>query len=356
MSDTKIAADRVIRLFEVLHRKGLFSGGVLAGYNGQAIRTGVYGMADYRSDAHLTADSLYELASVTKPLTATAVQLLEQRKRLRYDDPLVRWLPALPYRDVTVRQALMHVSGLPDYMELLEQHGEPSSIATNEDVIRLLAERCPPPLFPAGERYEYSNTGYVCLASVIEAASGMAYAEFMRAHLFVPAGMKRSRIYNRRLKPEVIDDLAHGWIKEGAEWDRYRLPDELDALNFVVRLDGIQGDGTAHSTLHDLLAYDTALRDGKLLSSDSLLQATASFRLPDGSRTPCGFGWFLSTTPWGDLLLSHSGGWPGYWTRFVRTVADARVLIVLANVEEAETESVRAVLDEAERIWFGVYR
>jgi len=356
MSETDLAAERVIRLFEALHCKGLFSGGVLAGYNGHAIRTGVYGMADYRSGIRLTADSLYELASVTKPLTATAVQLLEQRNLLHYDDPLVRWLPDLPYRDVTVRQALTHVSGLPDYMEPLERYGEPSAIATNKDVIRLLAEYVPPPRFSAGERYEYSNTGYVCLASVIEAASGMAYAEFMRVHLFTPAGMKRSRIYNRRIKPEVIDDLASGWIKEGSGKERYRLPDELDTLNFVVRLDGIQGDGTAHSTLHDLLAYDTALRGGGLLSPDSLLQAATSFRLPDGNLTPCGFGWFLSTTPSGDVLLSHSGGWPGYWTRFVRAAANARVLIVLANVEEAETRPVYAALDEAERIWFGVDR
>ncbi|MHA6480632.1 serine hydrolase domain-containing protein [Paenibacillus sp. strain BS8-2] len=311
----------------------------------------VYGQANYRSGRELTRHSLYELASVTKPLTATAIQRLAEQGRLQLDDPLVRWIPKLPYPVPTIRHALTHTSGLPDYMELLASHYEEGRIYSNDDVIDALNQHVPPTVFEPGSQFEYSNTAYVCLATIIEEASGQSFANYMDHELFQASGMKRSRVYNRRINPHHIHDLALGWVYEPSLG--YRLPDEVDELSFVITLDGIQGDGTVHSTLDDLHAFDSALRSGKLLSPASQLLSTSPMPLQDGSETPCGLGWFHSYTPSGRLLQSHSGGWPGYWTRIVRDPQpDGRVWIVLANLELQDRAEAAACVAEAERLWF----
>ncbi|RXZ84856.1 class A beta-lactamase-related serine hydrolase [Paenibacillaceae bacterium] len=349
-------AAAIIQLFEQLQRKGLFSGCIAvaaaetADTSVRTVWSTVLGLKNYRTGARLGPDSLYELASVTKPFTATAIQLLQQQGKLHYEEPLVRWLPELPYPEITIAHALTHTSGLPDYMSLLEQHKQSGHIYTNSDVVQMLAKHRPAPQFAPGERCEYSNTGYVLLASIIEAVSGMPYADFMTKEVFQPCGMERSRVYNRRLRPEKLSDFASGWIRD--DQGRYSLPDELPEMDYVIYLDGIQGDGTVHSTLQDLLAFDTALNTGKLLNPDSLYQASVPCKLTSGEDGPCGYGWFLAQSPSGRQLLSHSGGWPGYWTRLVRSPEEGRVLVLLANVETITGQQARSTLEKAEQIWF----
>ena len=351
MSADQDIATFISSKFKALHQRGLFSGGLLlAACNDIPPSLHVFGLADYRSNRALSQHSLYETASITKIFTAAAIQLLEEAKQLRLEDKLSRWLPHFPYKEVTIMNALTHTSGLPDYMDLMDAYTEKARIYNNADVISMLILHAPSPHFQAGERYEYSNTGYVCLASVIEAASGMSYAEFMQTFVFKPARMNKTRVYNRRIRPEAVTDLALGWIKRDDVG--YSLPDEDDAFSFVITLDGIQGDGTIHSTLGDLHAFDQALRNGQLLNRESLIRASSPHKLPDGTFTPCGIGWFLSRSASNQLLLSHSGGWPGYWSRLVRAPHEGKVLIVLANVEVCHSTEAALLIGEAEQLWF----
>ncbi|MBX8944119.1 MULTISPECIES: serine hydrolase [Lysinibacillus] len=132
-------------------------------------------------------------------------------------------------------------------------------IATNTDVLRLLTEHRPQANFEPGEKYQYSNTGYVCLAMVIEEVSGMSYTMFMLHHIFKPSAMQRIRVMNRRYQPEKVEDFAFGYIRD-VNRALFTFPDDLPGYEFVNYLDGIQGDGMGHSTIMDLFSIDRALK------------------------------------------------------------------------------------------------
>ncbi|MCG7337192.1 beta-lactamase family protein [Sporosarcina sp. ACRSM] len=325
-------AKKIDQLFISKWKEGKFSGNILVAKGGVSIYTGTFGLSDYRRNSTLTIDSLFELASVTKPMTAIGIMILAEQSELHYDDPISKWIHDFPYPTVTLRHVLTHTSGLPDYMELFETYWDRTEIATNTDVFRLLATYKPHPYFNPEDKCEYSNTGYVCLATVIEVVSGMSYSSFMLHHVFIPAGMHRTRVMNRRFKPETVDDFAYGFIKNTNDKDFF-LPDELPEYDYVNYLDGIQGDGMIHSTIMDLLSLDRALKEGILLSNPSLELSLSTFRTKDGQKTHCGFGWFIDHLESAGKRVSHSGGWPGYSTMLSRYPETDYTIIILTNVE-----------------------
>ncbi|MEK5036928.1 serine hydrolase domain-containing protein [Sporosarcina sp. FSL K6-3457] len=325
-------AKKIDQLFINKRKEDRFSGNILVAKDGKSIYTGTFGLSDYRENRTLTIDSLFELASVTKPMTAIGIMILAEQSKLHYDDAVSKWIPDFPYPTVTLRHILTHTSGLPDYMDLFERYWDRTQIATNVDVFRLLAKYQPRPYFDVGDKYAYSNTGYVCLAAVIEAVSGMSYSSFMLHHVFIPSGMHRTRVMNRRFKPERIDDFAYGFIKSTNDKD-FSLPDELPDYDYVNYLDGIQGDGMIHSTIMDLLSLDRALKNGLLLSSPSIELAQSTSITKDGQETPCGFGWFIDHLESAGKRVSHSGGWPGYSTMLSRYPETDYTIIILTNVE-----------------------
>ncbi|WP_342557991.1 serine hydrolase domain-containing protein [Metasolibacillus sp. FSL K6-0083] len=342
-------SEKLEQLFSTSFERGLFSGNVLVAKDGKVLYTGIFGLSNYYSEEQLTSNSIFELASVTKPLTAIGIGILVEQGKLNYSDSIEKWLPNFPYPRITLRHALTHTSGLPDYMELFEKHWDYQRIATNTDVLHLLATYRPQPYFNAGEKYQYSNTGYVCLASVIEAAARMPYSTFMQNYVFTPAKMHRTKIMNRRYKPEFIEDFAYGFIR-GAENSPLILPDGLPGYEFVKYLDGIQGDGMIHSTIIDLLSLDTKLRSGDLLSASSLDLALSPILTEDGQKTPCGYGWFIDNIPNIGIRISHSGGWPGYSTMLASYLEAGYTVILLSNVENLYAkESMSSWLQQVEQ-------
>lgn len=324
--------EKIDQLFTKKFENDRFSGNILVAKNGESIYTGTFGLSDYRGNRNLTTNSLFELASVTKPMTAIGIMILEEQSKLDYEDPINKWLPNFPYPTVTLRHLLTHTSGLPDYMELFDQYWDRTKIAINADVLSMLEKYKPLPYFKPGEKYEYCNTGYVCLAAVIEFVSGMSYASFMQDNVFTPSGMSRTKVMNLRFKPEIVDDFAYGFIKYTNNED-FHLPEELSEFDYVNYLDGIQGDGMIHSTINDLLSLDRALKNGVLLKGLTIQLGLSPIITKDGKETPCGFGWFMDyMKPFG-TRISHSGGWPGYSTNLSCYLDKDYTIIILSNVE-----------------------
>lgn len=199
-------------LFETLGERNQFNGAVLAAEDGGILYHHAFGYADLPEKRLLQENSLFELASLSKPFTALAVVLLEEKGMLGYEDKVERWIPGFPYEGVTIRHLLNHTSGLPEYIECFFVNWDKSRVAVNQDVVDMLMNEQPPCYFAPNEDWLYSNTGYVLLAVLIEKASGMSYADFLKQHIFTPVGMANTRVYNRRLRPEQIDDYAYGYV------------------------------------------------------------------------------------------------------------------------------------------------
>jgi CubicO group peptidase (beta-lactamase class C family) len=299
--------------------------------DGNIVYQGAFGYRNFETMEKLDNNSVFELASVSKQFTAMGILLLVEKKKIKLTDTLRHFFPQLPYTGITIRHLLTHTAGMPEYDRVMEGKWDETKVAFNDDVINFLATENPAIKFKPGARWEYSNTGYLMLASIIEKVSGKSFKDYMQENIFKPLSMTHSRVYNtRRSKKEVIPNYAFGYVHIDS-LDKYILPDSVPELNFVFWLDGIQGDGIINSTTGDLLKWDRALKHNKLLSAELQKEMlSAQEPLQPNSSDAYGYGVILTRDTLGDKI-SHSGGWAGYVTYLSRNVDKDITVVVLSN-------------------------
>jgi CubicO group peptidase (beta-lactamase class C family) len=322
------ALHKLDSLFHYLDSSGLFNGNILVAEGGQKKTSAAIGYANLDTKEKLTEASTFELASCSKQFTAVGVLTLVAKGKLSLDQKLETIFPDLPYKGVTIRNLLNHTGGIPDYMELLQEHWDHSRIATNKDVVEQLIKYHPEKEFEPGTKWKYSNTGYALLASVIEKVSGKNFADYMKAEVFKPLRLDHTLIYMRRYAPKKIKGYAYGYVNDST--GAYKLPDSVAEANYVYYLDGIAGDGCVNTTVGDLLAWNNAVRDQKLLPAALWKEATTA-PVIDGKSTDYGFGFQVVQNPERGRVLMHNGGWPGYTTRNVLYLDKDVSLIYLSN-------------------------
>lgn len=308
-----------------------FNGNVLVAENGEVVFQKSYGVADFDTKRPLNDSSVFELASVSKQFTATAILLLADKGSLNLNDSLRHFFPDLPYYNITLWHMLTHTSGLPDYFFAMLEKWDRSKIAFNNDMIALLIEEDLSPEFSPGTQWAYSNTAYVLLASIVEKVSGQSYQDYMAENIFSPLGMHHTRIYNtRRSLKDTIPNYAYGYVYSDS-LEKYILPDFDKNLDFVHYLDGIQGDGIVNSTLGDLLIWDRSVKYNLLLKPETQAEMLKGQSLVDTLReTYYGFGVLLENSELGQMV-SHGGGWPGYTTWLGRNIDKDQTFILLSN-------------------------
>lgn len=322
-----------------------FNGNVLVADKGKIIYQKSFGFADFDSQRMLNDSSVFELASVSKQFTATGILLLIDKGKLSLTDSLRKFFPELPYSNITIRHMLTHTSGLPDYFWLMIEKWDHKKIAYNQDVIELLAKEKLPPVFAPGTRWEYSNTAFVILATIIEKISGQSFKDYMRENIFQPLEMKYTRIYNtRRSLKETIPNYAYGFNYNDS-LKKYVLPDNDTTTRFVIYMDGIQGDGIVNSTTGDLLKWDRAVKNHRLLKEATQNEMLKGQELADTlNKTYYGYGVGVGKNETGNFI-SHSGGWPGYTTFLYRNTDADRTMIILSN-NNSNSPAISGVLEK----------
>ncbi len=328
------SAFQVDTLLTSLYKQGKFNGNILIAEKGNIVFKKEYGLANESNRSALNSNSIFELASCSKQFTAAAIMILENEGKINIDDNISKLIPELDfYKGVTIRHLLNHTSGLPDYIKLTDSLWNKEKIATNNDIIQLLKTHKPPVLFKPNEKFEYSNTGYVLLATIIERASGTTYANFLLKSIFKPLKMKRTFVYSSRMHPEKIENYAVGYVVD--KLNHKVLPDSIPEDKMVYYLDGVQGDGAVHSTVNDLLLWDQALYEAKLLSKNALDKMFSPAVLNDGTESPYGFGWAINSHPKYGKIAAHGGYWPGYMAYIEREIDQNKTFIILSNLDDA---------------------
>lgn len=308
-----------------------FNGNVLVSKNGEIIYQKSFGVANFYTNEPLDDSSMFELASVSKAFTAMGIMMLKEQGKLSYEDDVTKYIPELPYKGMTIRHFLKHTSGIADYGDVMEKDGwNPGKIAYNNDIINAFRRQEPAVVFSPGEKWEYSNTAYAMLATIIERVSGKPYGVFLSENIFAPLEMTRTRTYNTRRSGEKIPNYAYGFVYSDS-LGKYVLPDSLKEYFYVYTLDGIEGDGIVNSTTGDLFRWDQALYTDKLVSKASLEEAFTSGKLNNDSLHNYGFGWFLENDAVNGRIARHTGGWPGYRTLIVRLLDKNECVIILTN-------------------------
>jgi CubicO group peptidase (beta-lactamase class C family) len=289
-------------------RPGMPGAAVLVVKDGRVVLQKGYGLADVDSAKPVTRATNFRLASLSKQFTATAIMLLAADGKLRYDDPVARWVPDLPAyaRAVTLRQLLHHTGGLPDYEDFVPAS---QTRQTLDAEIPALIAHSDTAYFAPGTRYRYSNTGYVLLALAVEKASGVRFAEFLRRRIFAPLGMAGTLA--RENDGPTVPHRAYGHaVRDG-------VVRRTDQSNTSATL----GDGGIYASVRDLARWDSALDRHRLVSESAQRLAWTASSAP-GSVAPFGgagygFGWFVDRDR-GALRVRHHGESRGFTNGVVR--------------------------------------
>ncbi len=340
-------AQRLDSLFSELYKSGKFNGNILIAEKGKTIYQNSFGIGNEERQEKLNLNTIFELMSVSKQFTAIGIVLLKDQGKLSYDDSISQYLPSLEkYSDITLRHLMNHTSGLPDYGDFLDSLFDKSKIATNKDIVQILQKNNVKRLFEPNSTYQYAQTGYALLASIIEVVSKEKYADFMGSHIFKPLGMKHTFVHTHRLNPKKIKNYALGYVQDSL--NKYVLPDALPDFRGVIFHDGIIGGRGIHSTLSDLLIWDRALKNNRLISQKVFDEIYSPAILKNGEKSDYGFGMKIENLPSNGHILRHTGGSYGYATCFERHLIKDYTIIILQNHDwdyiTMPTEEVRGIL------------
>ena len=328
----------VRKLDSLMNNNPDFSGVILVATGGTIRYHKAFGFRDYERKLPLDTAHIFELASVTKQFTAMVIMMLKEDGKLDYDDSLSSYIPGLPYKGITIRHLLTHTSGLPDYQDIMDQHWDKSKVASNTDNIEFLIKYHPAPLFLPGEKYNYSNTGYMLLASVAEKASGKDFIEFSRERIFSVLQMASTGIRTRDEK-KGLSNFAPGYIYVDDE-HRYIAADSFPEFNYTVWLGNREGPGRVSSTSSDLLKWDRALYQERLVKQVTLQEAFTPMKLSTDSLSNYGFGWEIIPVSANGKIVFHTGDNPGYKTAIMRYIDSDKTIIVLSNNASDSVKSI----------------
>lgn len=325
-------AEQYASYLSELHARGQFNGNALIIENGEIVFQGSFGIGNFDPVDSLELNSVFRLGSVSKQFTAMGIMLLKEAGKLSYDQDIREFIPELPYTGITIRHLLHHTSGLPDYARIMDAHWKPGLaydnperfILGNEDVLQMLCAYKPPVHFKPGEKWEYSNTGYNLLATLISRAAGMPFNDYLQEHIFKPVGMSNTSVY--KYIPgfdETMPNRVFGFGTKFNGTDRFSTDSHY--------LNAAYGEGGIYSTLEDLMKWDKILYTDALVSSQTLEEAFSPGILNNGAKTEYGFGWFIASSPTGKKVVKHMGGWAGFLTNMYREIEENNCIITLTN-------------------------
>ena len=346
-------------LARALKEKDGFNGAWLYAENGEIVSKGVLGFRDPEDTLPITEDTIFQLASVSKTFTAAAVMLLVRQGLLSTEDEITKYFPEIPYPGVTVRHLLNHTSGIPDYFDdadwFIRIWKEENRVPGNDEILRFLRETEAKPYFAPGEGLHYSNTGYNLLALLVERLSGVAYEEFLRRNVFESAGMSSTRCCHIRRDGVPFENYARATV-----FDEGKCVADVDSAEDgdVVAFDGLNGDDYVYTTIFDMLRWDRALREGKVLTLEEQQRMYTPGKLNNGSDAVYdegdglgyGFGWAVGRDEAFGLVVSHSGGMPGVATWFERFIDADRVLVILSCRDYRDIRAYLSYWDGMEAI------
>jgi len=323
------AQQPIIERFDslILAQKQL-NGVVLVAEYGKPVYCKAIGYRDYAKQTPLQQTDIFELASVSKQFTAMIIMMLKEKGNLGYDDLVEKYL-TIPYKGITIRHLLTHTSGLPDYQDIMDKHWDKTKVASNKEILEYLNQYAPPKQFEPGTKYEYSNTGYVLLASIAEKASGKDFIVMCREWIFGPLKMNSTNIRTLEEKA-ATPNFAIGHIYVSAK-QQYIRADSFPSSDYTIWLGNRKGPGRISSTAEDLLKWDQALYSNSLVKESTLQEAFTRMKLSDGNLSNYGFGWELPTDKTLGTVVMHTGDNPGYSTRIVRFIDQHKTIILLSN-------------------------
>jgi D-alanyl-D-alanine carboxypeptidase len=306
-----------------LKRKQIPGCAVMVRHNGKVALLRGYGIANLEHGVGVTPQTVFQSGSLGKQFTAMAVMILVEDKKLDLDDPISKYLDVPEsWSAIRLRHLLTHTSGLGDYPEKFSLQQD----YTEDDLLKMI--KAQPLGFAPGEKWSYSNLGYVALGILIHKVSGQFWGDYLQKHVIEPLGMKHTRAIS---ETDIIPNRAAGYVlKDGALKNQQWVSPSLNKT----------ADGSLYFTAEDLAKWDEALETRGLLSRASYEQMWTPVRLNHDTTAPYGFGWRIATSDSGHRLLEHGGAWQGFAAYIGRYPDDRLSVVVLCNRAGASTSYI----------------
>ena len=318
-SQTEEVRHKLDSLLKRINKRYDFHGSLLVAKNGKILYSNQIGYADFKKKEPLHEASLFQLASVSKQFTAAAIMLLVERNQIQLTDTVNSYYPDFPYENVTIKNLLNHTAGLPKYFWLAEHKWKKQKAPTNSDMMALFESSKVQRFFKPGRNFDYSNTGYLVLAAIIEKVSGISFSDFMQKNIFDPLGMKDSYVYSFENDSIKTNQLSGYRLYRG--WRHLKINSTIN--------DAIVGDKNVYATAEDLFKWSSGLNSGKLLSKESLDLMYTKGETVYGRKIPYGFGFRIDRED--ENIIYHHGKWNGFSTGLTQYLEDDLVVIVLEH-------------------------
>ncbi|HEX7945450.1 MAG TPA: serine hydrolase [Phenylobacterium sp.] len=304
-----------------------FSGAILVAKDGRPIYRRAFGQANREWKVANTPETEFRLGSITKQFTAAAILQLAEHGKLSLDDPISKYYDApATWSGITIKHLLTHTSGIPSYTALPGFFAGPQSRTEMKPEAIVGLTRDKPLEFTPGARFNYDNTGYVLLGVVIEKASGQPYAAYLQDHIFGPLGLKHT---GYDVSETILPNRAAGYDKRAGAV--INTPYLAMSLPYAA--------GSLYSTVDDLLAWDVALRSGKVISPASVSAMFTDYGFKYG------YGQFIEMRD-GKRYWQHAGGINGFTTMLARYPDQGLTLVVLTNLTASDPGHVAEVLGD----------
>ncbi len=322
-ANENLKAEKIDSLMTYCYENGLFNGAILVSYKNEVIYEKAFGYADYYSKDTLNLNTSFYLASISKPFTSTAIMILKENGKLNLDKKLIDFFPEFPdYADkITIKHLLYHQSGIPNYTSFKSfktSSGDFIDNISNQDVLDFLVKRDSLEFSP-GEKYKYSNSGYVLLSMIVEKVSHLPFPIFMKQNVFELINMKNTFVLEKTKSETPYKAIG---FNEYEEKDDYNI--------FTT------GAGGIYSTVEDLYKFDQALYTNKLISQSSFEESILPQKYKNGSiyfdryGWSYGYGWEVRKDSI-NHVVRHTGGFNGFSTVFQRELNKHSAIILLTN-------------------------
>ncbi len=307
-----------------------FSGTVLIARGNKPIYQGAFGLASRAFQVPNRLDTKFNLGSMNKMFTAVSIAQLVEAGKLSFEDKVGKVLPDYPNKavaeKVTVHQLLTHTSGLGNFFNDKYRAADKGSLREIKDFLPLFVDE--PLLFEPGARWSYSNSGFVLLGAIIEKASGQNYFDYVREHIYKPAGMTSSDAYEM---DRDTPNLATGYTAQGPNRQQSATRDWNNLFLHVVK-GGPAGGG--FSTVEDLWRFALALQAHKLLNATSTQLVTTGKVSPNPERESWKYAYgFGDEQVQGHHIIGHNGGFPGINSQLDIYSAKGYIVVVMSNYD-----------------------
>lgn len=310
--------------------------GLLVAYDGEMLIGKGFGLRDMVNKIPITSSTNMRTGSVTKQFTALAVLNLIEKGMLSLNDSVTKFFPYPVFEHIKIYNLLNHTSGIADYEEYFIAKGDRSKIIENEDVLNWLSTN-PEGSFEPGQGWEYSNTGYIVLALLVEKISGQEFSEYTKENVFEKSGMQKTNFFSLA-HPIDFEERAFCYAKDSTNhWEK------VDGFF----MNGLMGDGAIFTSMNDYFQFDNAIRNNSLIKKDLhnfiFEQDQALIPKEDWSndffkdypfseeRIYYNYGWFRN-----EHTAFHTGGHYGTRTMVVHDLKRPLTIAVFLNSNQAE--------------------